>query len=461
MFFVFLYTEIFINCILLFREEEGKDLLSKRTMDFKVSYLDAGFATSYFDSDTNSSNSSSGGTTAASGGGPKLNHRRYKTQLRDFLSSCRTKRKPLANELYGDTSGFAAAAAAGYPAAAATMYSSGTIPGYPGSADSLYMQQNLTAPAYQSLYPGVDNRYLAATDYFTAAAGYRSLSSYYPDYATHAAALGNGYLDVTGSSRIHSLTAYDGKLSDADKLYGSSAAAAAYMSAAGGDPRLCGSLRLPTPTHGGGDSKHGKDSKDHLTMLGESGKVMVKEEGLTNTEYLLPSHHTAASTLADQLSVSSAYSLDHLGGGGPNTAAAAVLYMCPPATMSHHVTSNHHSGSSHHHHPPQSDSPNSNYDPRSGHVHSPGLRLASAIAAGGNSPSPVGGGGPHSHSGETGTSPSCMDNCSTTLQTSSSSSYCTLSLSELCGGSHDHVVGSGQGGHTNTTVSLQAQEVTS
>ena len=436
-------------------------MLSKRTMDFKVSYLDAGFATSYFDSDTNSSNSSSGGGgTTASGGGPKLNHRRYKTQLRDFLSSCRTKRKPLANELYGDTSGFAAAAAAGYPTAA-TMYSSvaaGTIPGYPGTADStaLYMQQNLTAPAYQSLYPGVDNRYLAATDYFTAA-GYRSLSSYYPDYATHAA-LGNGYLDVTGSSRIHSL-AYDGKLSEADKLYGSSAAAAAYMSAAGGDPRLCGSLRLPTPMHDS-DSKHGKDTKDHLTMLGESGKIMVKEEGLTNTEYLLPSHHTAAaSTLADQLSVSSAYSLDHLGGGGPNTAAAAVLYMCPPATMSHSI--NNHHGSSSHHHPPQSDSPNSNYDPR-GHVHSPGLRLATAIAAGGgNSPSPVGGGGgPHSHSGEAGTSPSCMDNC-TTLQTTSSSSYCTLSLSELCGHGGHMGAGPGQGGHTNTTVSIQAQEVTS
>ena len=54
------------------------------------------------------------------------------------------------------------------------------------------------APTYQSLYPGVDNRYLAATDYF-AAAGYRSLGTYYPEYAAHAA-LGNSYLDVSGES---------------------------------------------------------------------------------------------------------------------------------------------------------------------------------------------------------------------------------------------------------------------
>ena len=59
----------------------------------------------------------------------------------------------------------------------------------------LYLQQ---APTYQSLYPGVDNRYLAATDYF-AAAGYRSLGTYYPEYAAHAA-LGNSYLDVSGGS---------------------------------------------------------------------------------------------------------------------------------------------------------------------------------------------------------------------------------------------------------------------
>ena len=39
------------------RDEEGKDLLGKRTMDFKVSYLDAGLATSYFEGDAPSPSS--------------------------------------------------------------------------------------------------------------------------------------------------------------------------------------------------------------------------------------------------------------------------------------------------------------------------------------------------------------------------------------------------------------------
>ena len=311
-----------------FRDEEGKDLLGKRTMDFKVSYLDAGFATSYFDSDSNSS------TT-----GPKLNHRRYKTQLRDFLSSCRTKRKPLANDIYGESGGFPAYPTPGmYPGSVGS-----SIPGYPSPDTTLYMQQNLASPAYQSIYPGVDNRYLAATDYFTAA-GYRSLGSYYPEYAAHAA-LGNGYLDVAGSGRIHSL-AYDQKLADADKLY-SSSAAAAYMS----DPRLCSSLRLP-------DNKNGKD------RLEGDGKLVVKEEGGLNPEYSL--NHDTSYTLPDQIH-------------GINT---PVLYMCP-------------------------ESPKLHFDPRQ--VHSPSVRL--------NSPaeSPRTSGDPPASS------------------SSPSSSFCTFSLSDICG----------------------------
>ncbi|KAJ1532137.1 hypothetical protein ONE63_000762 [Megalurothrips usitatus] len=81
-------------------EEEGRDLLGKRTMDFKVSYLDAGLTSSYFtDSDQlvglspvgsgqGSSPASSSSTTPT-----QRVSRRYKTQLRDFLSTCRTKRK--------------------------------------------------------------------------------------------------------------------------------------------------------------------------------------------------------------------------------------------------------------------------------------------------------------------------------------------------------------------------------
>ena len=158
----------------------------------------------------------------------KLCFRRYKTQLRDFLSSCRTKRK--ANDIYAERSSFP-----GYPSPAATAYmTSGTLTGYPATDTTLYMQQTANiaatpaAAAYQTLYPGVDNRlffiffcsfilftyqifrYLAATDYFAATAGYRTAlaGTYYP--TEYHAALGNGYLDVsTAGSRISSLASYD------------------------------------------------------------------------------------------------------------------------------------------------------------------------------------------------------------------------------------------------------------
>lgn len=75
-------------------DEEGYDLLGKRTMDFKVSYLDTGLASTYFSEadqlvvpPSGSPNSLPPPVT------PTRPNRRYKTQLRDFLSTCRSKRK--------------------------------------------------------------------------------------------------------------------------------------------------------------------------------------------------------------------------------------------------------------------------------------------------------------------------------------------------------------------------------
>ena len=365
-----------------FREEEGKDLLGKRTMDFKVSYLDAGFATSYFDGDCPSPTGVAGGGGGSSG--PKLNPRRYKTQLRDFLSSCRTKRKPLLGpELYADAGGggggVVGVGGGGFSAyahhSAGGMYGGGggSYPGASADPSALYMQQATpaaAAAAYSSLYSGVDNRYLA-TDYFTAAAGYRSLGSYYPEYH-----LSGGYLD---SGRLHSLA-------EADKLY-SSSAAAAYMSA---DPRgLCGSLRLPTAVSAG-DMKNGKDGghqlhhhhhQQHLQQHG--GKLVVKEEGGLHhhTDYLLGGHHPdhqPAYTLPDQVQ--------------GTTSSSSILYMCADSPSSRLY----HGGS-----PPGA-----------------ALRLTS--------------GGPSDHhpgklaSGEVMLSTSVPSS-------SSSSSCCTFSLSDMCG----------------------------
>lgn len=79
--------------------------MGKRTMDFKVSYLDAGLTNSYFsDSEqlsgslsttagTASSNTGTGTAGSTSQTQTSQPRRRYKTHLRDFLSTCRTKRK--------------------------------------------------------------------------------------------------------------------------------------------------------------------------------------------------------------------------------------------------------------------------------------------------------------------------------------------------------------------------------
>ncbi len=91
-----------------FREEEGRDLMGKRTMDFKVSYLDAGLTSSYFSDQEGSSlppNTSGGSnlpptvtsttvpanttipSSPASTQQPPTQRigRKYKNRLRDFL----------------------------------------------------------------------------------------------------------------------------------------------------------------------------------------------------------------------------------------------------------------------------------------------------------------------------------------------------------------------------------------
>lgn len=126
--------------------------MGKRTMDFKVSYLDAGLTNSYFsDSEqlpgtlstiTTSTASTGSGQVGSTGQTqPAQPRRRYKTHLRDFLSTCRTKRK------------LSASAAAQAPAAAATVtveYAAAVqappVPAAPPpTADVLYTNLNTAA----------------------------------------------------------------------------------------------------------------------------------------------------------------------------------------------------------------------------------------------------------------------------------------------------------------------------
>lgn len=78
-----------------FREEEGRDLLGKRTMDFKVSYLDAGLTNSYFsDSDTLTGSAMTPlPAMLPAQPAPQRVNRRYKTHLRDFLTTTSARKR--------------------------------------------------------------------------------------------------------------------------------------------------------------------------------------------------------------------------------------------------------------------------------------------------------------------------------------------------------------------------------
>jgi len=165
-------------------------------MDFKVSYLDAGLT--YF-SDQDSNPVTSMASTPALV--PKA--RRYKTQLRDFLATNRSKRKMAGGEfpvvdpppsVVGPSASSiqhiqqAAAAAASYT----TPYNCGVYggTGYATPESNLYVHQQ------QNFYhhpANFDNRYLDSTSLFQ----YRALGTYYPEYSSAAAYVGNGFLDVS------------------------------------------------------------------------------------------------------------------------------------------------------------------------------------------------------------------------------------------------------------------------
>ncbi|XP_043479191.1 aryl hydrocarbon receptor protein 1 isoform X2 [Leptopilina heterotoma] len=190
-------------------EEEGRDLLGKRTMDFKVSYLDAGLTNSYF-SDSDSLTGSTMTPTIPAQPTPQRVNRRYKTQLRDFLSTCRNKRTKLSNQssisppatptvtsvdyLTADTSA-AAAVAAAY-SNLNPMYATPYAPAAVATATdpSLTTYIGHTSNYHQTLYPttALDNRYLTATENIFQ---YRPLGSYYPEYHTTTAY--NGFIDVS------------------------------------------------------------------------------------------------------------------------------------------------------------------------------------------------------------------------------------------------------------------------
>ncbi|KAJ8984013.1 hypothetical protein NQ317_006868 [Molorchus minor] len=217
---------------------------STNTMDFKVSYLDAGLPNNYFSDSDQLLSTTPNVTQHTISTTPSRVNRRYKTQLRDFLSTCRTKRKLS----HGSSSGqvtppanasVTASVVSPMPAvdyitpdgcsAAYNMYSSYPTP-TPDHSLSYMSHSNFQHGLYATP-TALDNRYLTTTENLFHQ--YRPLSSYYPDYhhsPTTSPYVGNGFLemssrtgvptyDPTGTTASHHTTYRTAVMPVEDKIY--------------------------------------------------------------------------------------------------------------------------------------------------------------------------------------------------------------------------------------------------
>lgn len=189
-------------------------------MDFKVSYLDAGLSNNYFSESDQLLSSTTNVAQHNIPTTPSRVNRRYKTQLRDFLSTCRTKRKlssasssgqitppvnvtvsasvvsPMSTVDYIATDGCAAAY---------NMYTTPYAPSAPDHSLTYMSHSNFQHSLYPTP-PALDNRYLSSTENLFHQ--YRPLTTYYPDYHTTAASpyVSNGFLEMSTRTPV---PAYD------------------------------------------------------------------------------------------------------------------------------------------------------------------------------------------------------------------------------------------------------------
>ncbi|XP_064488766.1 aryl hydrocarbon receptor-like isoform X2 [Ornithodoros turicata] len=148
-------------------EEEGRDLLGKRTMDFKVTYLDTGL--------TSSSSSSDRGFLSDNDFILRCQrNRRYKSQIRDLLTTCRKRKSSPSSD-----------PPSGYPED--TPY--GNVYATPYPSDNA-LSPYAAAAVPQNIF--LDNsRFLAPENFLH----YRHpLGGYYTEYPQYS----NGFLDTTG-----------------------------------------------------------------------------------------------------------------------------------------------------------------------------------------------------------------------------------------------------------------------
>ncbi|KAJ6635828.1 Aryl hydrocarbon receptor [Pseudolycoriella hygida] len=212
-------------------DEEGRDLLGKRTMDFKVSYLDTGLASTYFsESDqliippSGSPNSLPAPVT------PQRTTRRYKTQLRDFLSTCRSKRKLTQQTTLGQVTPpaqvveYIADPAAAVAAAYSNLNPMYSASPYAPTADNIYMTPTVHS---SNFYPVTDNLFHQ----------YRlqGVSGYYPEYhhsPASASYVTNGFLSYDG----YGIPTKEEKWQEGGKYYSSHEASSRSVYSGYGSP---------------------------------------------------------------------------------------------------------------------------------------------------------------------------------------------------------------------------------
>ncbi|KAG8193914.1 hypothetical protein JTE90_011469 [Oedothorax gibbosus] len=178
-------------------EEEGRDLLGKRTMDFKVTYLDGGL-NSLAATDRSGLLSDSDFVMRCQ------RTRRYKSQIRDIITTCRKRKSPSASSANNNNPVVVTS-----PTTPDVAYVDEAV--YNGVYPFADAGVGAATPTYpQNLF--VDNtRFLSAENFL-----YRPLGSYYPDYTvTQYPTTANGFLDPARTC----FATFQPDISKDDKLY--------------------------------------------------------------------------------------------------------------------------------------------------------------------------------------------------------------------------------------------------
>ncbi|XP_036322534.1 neuronal PAS domain-containing protein 2-like [Rhagoletis pomonella] len=289
-------------------DEEGHDLLGKRTMDFKVSYLDTGLASTYFsEADQLVVPPSTSPNALPPPVTPTRPNRRYKTQLRDFLSTCRTKRKmqqqpqqtsPLGQHLQFQVTSPAPVVeylpdpAVAVAAAYSNLNPMYTTSPYATAADNIYMGTSVHSTNF---YPVTENLFHQ----------YRlqGVSSYYTDYhhsgAPASAYVTNGFLPYDG----YTIAPKDDKWQDTGKYY------SGYSSGYGSPTSTPQQVPLKTP----------KSSPHIMEVVSCSSDGPSPIDGSASAAATAAAAAAAASAHAASVSGNTSATTNGSGGGGGGT----------------------------------------------------------------------------------------------------------------------------------------------